>query len=289
MTDKAKISISPVEHARLMGYIKAALPHEVSGLGLVDRTEDGLKISSIMLIKQQCTMGSTDLDTGAIADGMTELHKAGEDTSRLRLWWHSHGTGGAFWSTTDRDTMKKLVGPQVNWFAFLVGNSAGEFKCSIYVGDPFLIDIEADLKIVHETPDLKEECEAEVKEKVTIKTADVGVVNRGVVQRNPAYQGPHNPNVAQHGFPGWRNGQTRVLPKGPKYEDISKALDNFGEAGTCEGTCYEETKAAAYKEPKKGNRKAGTNKRVPRKVVDNEEDDFAQLSEFYANHGMTGV
>lgn len=273
MVEKAKLLIPPVEHARLMGYIKAALPHEVSGLGLVDKSDDGLVVSKIILLKQECTAGTTELDTGAIDAYMAEMHKAGEDTSKLRLWWHSHGTGGTFWSGIDRNTMKRLVGPGVNWFVFMVGNSKEEFKCSVYVGDPFLLDIEGELKIVFETPDLKEECEKEVKEKVTIKTTAYQGPT-GVVSRNPNY-------VNQHGFPGWQNNQVRVLPKGPKYEDIALALDNFDK----EGGSYEEARAAAYKPPRKGkNRKAGGNKHKP-----DEEDDYSNLAEFYGNHGMTGV
>lgn len=79
---------------------------EVSGLGKGVWTANGaFKVTSAILLKQENTGTSTDLDPADVSKAMFELR---EEPGHLNFWWHSHVDMGVFWSGTDTDTIRSI-------------------------------------------------------------------------------------------------------------------------------------------------------------------------------------
>lgn len=85
---------------------------EVSGLGLVEANfEDGriesLEITDAFIVRQTCSASSTELDQEAVGQLLVELEREGK-ANQLKLWWHSHGDLGVFWSQTDDANVRRM-------------------------------------------------------------------------------------------------------------------------------------------------------------------------------------
>lgn len=81
---------------------------EISGLGKVEMLPNGgFKVTSAMLLKQENSAASTELDAKAVGKAMYELREA---PGHLNFWWHSHVDMAAFWSDTDMTTIQEFAG-----------------------------------------------------------------------------------------------------------------------------------------------------------------------------------
>lgn len=162
-----RVYILPAAKARLDAYIQHA-PGEVSGLGEVEINEQGCPvITSIMLFEQECSASTTDIEPEDLARFFVEAVNQGADPEKIRLWWHSHGSGSCFWSGTDNDTITDLC-QSAGWVVSIVGNKQGHYRVRIDLTRPF----EATLDFIefgiapYKDPDLDKEVEAEVEAKV---------------------------------------------------------------------------------------------------------------------------
>ena len=165
-----RVYILPAAKARLDAYIQHA-PGEVSGLGEVEINEQGCPvITSIMLFEQECSAATTDIEPEDLARFFVEAVNQGADPEKIRLWWHSHGSGSCFWSGTDNDTITDLC-QSAGWVVSIVGNKQGHYRVRIDLTRPF----EATLDFIefgiapYKDPDLDKEVEAEVEAKVKQK------------------------------------------------------------------------------------------------------------------------
>ena len=119
------VHINPQLLRQLWAYTTAA-PGEISGIGEVDVHEHHLTIQQpLHILRQECSMGSTELDLDALADLITDYHEHGKNHEALRFWFHSHGEFGAFFSSTDDATIKQLTATLPVLVAGVV-NVAGE-------------------------------------------------------------------------------------------------------------------------------------------------------------------
>ncbi len=161
-----KIYITLLAKRKLELYANAT-DQEISGLGKVTQHADGnLWIDDVYIMEQKVSSGDTELDPEAVAKFINEVIVKGEDPAKLKLWWHSHGMMGAFWSTTDEHTAGIFKN---GWMLSVVVNQRGEYKCRLDVYEPVHlvvdnIDMEVSLPFISE--ELKKQIEAEVKEKV---------------------------------------------------------------------------------------------------------------------------
>jgi hypothetical protein len=156
---------------RIMTWVDLARD-EVSGLGLVDPVTCGGKVvsyrvASVHLLEQVCSVAHTELDEEAVGKLMYELAVAGEDPSRLRFWWHSHGDGQPFWSSTDERTIETF-GATAEWYVSMVVNRRGHYdaRVDLFGGDwrvvtPLVVEVEGD-----EVADVETECTDEFLAKV---------------------------------------------------------------------------------------------------------------------------
>lgn len=164
------------EAKRKLELYTEAVTGEISGLGLVEKRNGEFWIEDVYIFKQESTIGDTDLNPDAIAEFLNEMIVAGKDPAKLKLWWHSHGSMGAFWSGTDTATMGKFGN---GWMLSLVVNKRGEYKCRLDIYDPihiYLENVEMETHLPMASEELRKRIEAEVKEKVSTRTYGTTVV-----------------------------------------------------------------------------------------------------------------
>jgi hypothetical protein len=163
-----KVYITPEAKQKLDLYVEA-VSGEISGLGRCTTHKGTIYIEDVYLLKQESGHSDTELDPEAVAELMVAVVNAKEDPAELKLWWHSHGSMGVFWSGTDEATAGKFGN---GWMLSLVVNKKGESKCRLDVYDPVhLVCESAELAVWYPLPskELKAAIEAEVKEKVSSK------------------------------------------------------------------------------------------------------------------------
>jgi len=145
---------------------------EVSGLGLVSELRDdkgvltGFFVEDVFLIKQTSGSASTELDDNAVSAMLVELDAKGVDIGLAKLWWHSHGDLGVFWSSTDEECAAGLANSR--YFVSIVVNKKGDIKCRVDLYEPIRVVID-DVPVETVFPDYGtlEQCTAEFREKVT--------------------------------------------------------------------------------------------------------------------------
>lgn len=105
---------------------------EVSGMGEVERSEDGktYTVKDIWLAKQECSAGSTNLDGSAVAELRERLYTQGKALGGLKLWWHSHANMAVFWSGVDEATKAMLV-KDSSWVLSMVVNKKRDVKACL--------------------------------------------------------------------------------------------------------------------------------------------------------------
>lgn len=134
------------------------------------------------ILKQDCSAATTTLDKQAIAEYMSKIYKEFDREDELDIikqgklvycWWHSHHTMKAFWSATDKATIKDFAekGPM---FAIVVNNNA-EYE-AIYaepitnkLGITTIQEYEVELVLNGDDDDCKEKRIKEVKELVNVE------------------------------------------------------------------------------------------------------------------------
>jgi hypothetical protein len=160
-----RVYILPEAKSKLDLYIKLC-KYEISGLGSVIKRDDVMLIQDIFLFKQVVTSGSTDLNEEAISNFLLETVKAGLDPETLKLWWHSHGNGGCFWSGTDTSTIELFKN---EWMISIVGNRQGDYQTRVDLYNPFRVSIDKIKLQLFQPVDevLREQLREEINSKVT--------------------------------------------------------------------------------------------------------------------------
>jgi hypothetical protein len=88
-----------------------------------------LLVTDVFIFKQESSSGGTDIEGADLGAGIFELLGAGVDPEKIKLWWHSHGNMGVFFSGTDTNTMDtnpNLTGSP--FFISIVGNKAHDYN-----------------------------------------------------------------------------------------------------------------------------------------------------------------
>ena len=142
-----RVEVDAAAMAKLWQYVALA-KGEVSCLGLVEEVRDAdsgsvsaLLVTDFFLVKQHCSLDETTMDSGAVAQLMTDLEAQGVDSRKLRCWAHSHGSMSVFWSGTDDDCIAGLANGE--WLLSLVVNKKRDtlmrldqfHPCHLYLTD----------------------------------------------------------------------------------------------------------------------------------------------------------
>lgn len=176
---------------KIMWWINKS-EHEVSGFGSLeyDQTAKTFTVKDVILLEQEVSSASTELDPVAIGKAMYEMR---EQPNALKWHWHSHVNMGVFWSADDLTLIRDL-GKQ-GWILATVFNKRKEMKTAFCgqmkiegLGDAemiFLDDLTA--SVINFIPkDLYEAWDQEYSSKVKVE--------------RPIYQYPN-----QHSLPSGRN------------------------------------------------------------------------------------
>jgi hypothetical protein len=149
------------------------LTEEISGLGDVERIGDDFLVTDVYLLKQVDDIGETELDQIAIGRLIGERIARGEDTSKMKLWFHSHGDGAVYWSPhLDEPT---IDGFRNEFMISLVVNRQGLWKCRIDLYTPVRLTVDnVPISIVvQESSELREKCLAEFKRTVKVRSSSL--------------------------------------------------------------------------------------------------------------------
>ena len=165
-----KLILPAAIEAKIHAYVMAAST-EIAGFGkvVIDKVAETATVTDVIIVKQEVTGGTADLNTQAIARFQTELVRRGESAKDWVLWWHSHVNMAAFFSGTDTDTMDSST--EYRYLISLVVNKRKERRARLDVYEPthiyldnLTIEVEDAAYVV--PPDIA----AEVAEKLTVKT-----------------------------------------------------------------------------------------------------------------------
>lgn len=121
--ERVRLRATPEAWEALSLYIQLS-PGEVGGLASVEREGEDYVITAVHLIEQRATDVDNELEPAAVSRFLISCLEQGGDPGALRLWWHSHGREGAFWSAADQRTIDGFGGELV---ISLVGNHAGKY------------------------------------------------------------------------------------------------------------------------------------------------------------------
>lgn len=161
---------------------------EISGLGDVERSGHEWRITSIIVIPQRCSIGSTKFDPLAYNLYLVRLAQEGNiaEINSKGLWWHSHVHDNPYFSGTDRRYIERTFGQMVPrsaenpWLASIVGNKFHRLGARIDIFRPHAVTYEnIPVCLTAPTPPLemlrklywerRPQMEATIKEKVTIE------------------------------------------------------------------------------------------------------------------------
>ena len=166
--DHLRLYLLPEVEQRIRHYTELA-NGEVSGLGTVEEWDGGFLVDKVFLPKQVCTPAGTTLDEDAVATLLLELEAGGEDSGKLRFWWHSHAHHDVFWSGTDEQCIEGLANG--DYVLSLVTNKRGSTLARLDIFRPARMTID-DIPVSVRTldNDLRDTCVEELEEKLTETT-----------------------------------------------------------------------------------------------------------------------
>lgn len=128
------IEIDEEVFQKIMHWVNKS-DHEVSGLGSVevDTERNVFRVVDAILLEQENTMSTTDLNDEDVGKAMFEHHRD-KKPGMLKWWWHSHVDMEVFWSGTDMSTIKKLGSG--GWFIATVFNKKEGMKSAFVQSSP---------------------------------------------------------------------------------------------------------------------------------------------------------
>jgi len=192
-----KVEIEEDVYEKVMYWINKC-SYEISGLGKViyDEQRKCFKVIDAMLLKQENTSVTTEIDGAAISQAMYHLR---DTPGSLNWWWHSHVNFDVFWSGTDLKAIESLASN--GWFLNTVFNKKEEMRTCYYQTAPFSIfadNIQTSI-LQYVDEELAKEWDKEFDEKVVIKKPTP------VVSKYP-YSYPYTGNtVGKYTPPGHNN------------------------------------------------------------------------------------
>ena len=121
--ERIRLRATPEAWEHLALYILLS-PGEVGGLASLEQEGEDFVVTAIHLIDQRATDVDNELDAESVSRFLIDYLHGGGDPGALRVWWHSHGREGVFWSADDQRTIDRFGG---EWLISLIGNHAGKF------------------------------------------------------------------------------------------------------------------------------------------------------------------
>jgi len=175
-----RLYLLPEVEERMRHYTDLAAG-EVSGLGTVEEFDGGFLVTDLLLPKQVCSPGGTDLDQDSVATLIMELDQAGKDVGTLRFWWHSHSNLDVFWSPTDEQCINNLANG--DYVLSMVTNKRGQVLARLDIFRPVRVTVDhLPVAVRSNRNSLRERCQQEIQQKVAnipVPIAPVRIPQRG--------------------------------------------------------------------------------------------------------------
>lgn len=142
------INLTQTAMSKLLALSKASGSDEIGGIMIGYPNGTQIIVTDITIPKQEVTAASISFDDNSINDQLSALFFS-ESKMGFVGWWHTHGTGKTFWSTTDqKDGIDKFLKPLIDnvdgsldckWLASVVANANGDLlgRVDYYTQTPF--------------------------------------------------------------------------------------------------------------------------------------------------------
>lgn len=99
--------IFPSKILAIMRHIVDSVPQEVGWLGYVEKVDNNITVTDIYIPGQHVHGCTCELDEGeSLTNVCLQIEAEGKDPSNVKLWGHSHGSGGT--SPSDQDRVQAL-------------------------------------------------------------------------------------------------------------------------------------------------------------------------------------
>jgi hypothetical protein len=137
--------VIPIKMKNVLDHL-AKKPLEWTAFGEIEEIrEDGVQyfiLKDIAFPKQENSGAATELTGDSYADFGATLHREKKDSSKYRLWIHSHNTMAAFWSGTDTDQMESFITPNTTHRLSLVVSSTHQWRACLNLNKPVRMDFD---------------------------------------------------------------------------------------------------------------------------------------------------
>jgi len=192
MESSIRVEIPRKVYYQLRSYAKL-IDEEITGLGYVEKINaHTFRITEAYLLKQIVSSARCEIDVGDQCALMDRLDKEGKDIRKLKCWWHSHNSMGAFWSQQDKLTSSDSV---CDYYISLVITHKGEMQCKVGIYQPIFIEIDGVKVIMTDDEPILEimsKCMDEIKDKVSTEKKAPIVVNNYANNYADYYGNRHN-------------------------------------------------------------------------------------------------
>lgn len=194
MSDVPKILISKVAYAKMWHYVDIA-GEEVGWLGTVEKIPGALLIKDVFLLKQKVSSAQTTITEEGLTEFGEEILQLPDGVdiyNNIRFWGHSHVNMGTSPSGQDESQMEIFKGSEHPYFIRGILNKRGRMEFTIFFYENG-IKIEDAEWAIYEPVDasIRENIEAEFKEKVTKETYNYKAYSPYVSPYASPYQSPY--------------------------------------------------------------------------------------------------
>lgn len=170
MNDQTKLPTIYIsyETKRKMDYYIMLTNSEISGFGHVVPYRQGLLVTDVFIVEQECSSTESDISQEAIADMLLTMILDEIDPSTIKLWFHSHAKMKTFWSQTDDDTIRILS--KDSWLLSIVGSHIDNYLARVDIDNPPITLDNLDIEVI--TPfdaKIRQAIQDEIANKVTVK------------------------------------------------------------------------------------------------------------------------
>jgi hypothetical protein len=177
------LCITRLAWTKLQAYV-CGVKGEISGFAYVQRHGSSYWVTEpedVFITRQEVTGGSADVDGSTFARAADRAALDGRD-EELKLQWHSHVNGQAYFSGKDITTIDGYAEGGVKWIFSLVTNKRGDAAVRLDQYAPLRISVTATLKIIDYLPaDIERAVEEDIAELVTEKKFPVIMPSTTVV------------------------------------------------------------------------------------------------------------
>jgi hypothetical protein len=187
------LEIDPLIFYKIMHWIDKE-NYEVSGLGMieVDHERNVMRVVDAILLTQENTSATTEIDGQAIGRAMHEFRQR-QSPGMLKWWWHSHVSMPVFWSGTDQAAIKCLGGGDLDnasWFVATVFNQRREMLTAYVQNRPIkLVQTGIETKVRQRLDaSVVEQWDAEYDEKVELPSSSGSFLFSGDDDKESRYE-----------------------------------------------------------------------------------------------------